>query len=85
LKLLVFSSPICQPCRRQHAELDEIIDENPDIPIQFLDITDPQNEDLVKEHDVMAVPTLVLLKNNEVIKRKTGVLNASQLKEFMKG
>jgi thioredoxin-like negative regulator of GroEL len=51
------------------------------IPVETVDIdADPTS---TTEFDIRGVPTVLLMNDNQVMKRRSGYMNAEQLKEFV--
>lgn len=77
-KLVIFSAHWCSPC----GQLKKTI-QNTDlgIPVETVDIdADPTS---TVEYDIRGVPTVLLMNDNQVMKRRSGYMNAEQLKEFV--
>jgi thioredoxin 1 len=76
--LVIFKAHWCQPCK-QLAKTVEGLDLG--IPVNTIDIdADPT---ATTEYNIRSVPTLLLIDDMQVIKRKTGNMTAEQLKEFI--
>ena len=79
MKLLKIYSDTCGPCKVLEKNLQLA-----NIEHESLNISSEQGEEIVDKYDVRAVPTLILLNdNNEVIKKYTGVMNIEDLKKFI--
>jgi thioredoxin 1 len=77
-KLVVFKAHWCQPCKQLSKTLQ---DTDLGIPVETVDIdADPT---ATTEYDIRGVPTLLLMSENQVMKRRSGYMNAQQLKEFV--
>lgn len=78
-KLVVFKAHWCAPCKM----LSKVIqDTDLGIPVETVDIdADPT---ATTEYDIRGVPTLLLMSDNQVMRRKSGYMNAEQLKEFVR-
>jgi thioredoxin-like negative regulator of GroEL len=51
------------------------------IPVETVDIdADPTS---TTEYDIRGVPTVLLMDENQVVKRRSGYMNSDQLKEFV--
>ena len=76
-----FSAAWCGPCQALSMTLKSIDDLN--IEIKEIDIDDEL--DLAAQYNIRSVPTLVVLEDGAEVRRKTGALNKTQIKEFING
>ena len=75
--LVIFKAHWCQPCK-ELAKTIEGVDLG--IPVNTVDIdADPT---ATTEFNIRGVPTLLLMEDMQVVKRKSGYMTAEQLKEF---
>ncbi len=78
--LVDFYATWCGPCRTMHPILDRLaatLGER--VTILRYDIDDPQNAELVAEHSVRSVPTIVIYRAGRVVWRGSGVVSADHL------
>ncbi len=75
--LLDFFASWCGPCRMVGPIIDEIAEENEHIVVGKVDV-DAQTE-LATKFQVYSIPTLVVLKNGEVLKQSTGAKSKAQI------
>ena len=75
--LLDFFASWCGPCRMVSPLLDEIAKERPDIKVVKVDID--QNPDLAMQYRVMTVPTLMVVKEGEIVKQSRGARPKGQI------
>lgn len=82
MKLLQFKASWCGPCKMQTKEFEE----NPvDTELVPIDV-DEDKEDLATKYNVRAVPTMVLVgDNDEVLNKWVGITKSSTINEFIKG
>lgn len=82
MKLLQFKAVWCNPCKMQTKEFKE----NPvDTELVPIDV-DEDKEDLATKYNVRAVPTMVLVgDNDEVLNKWVGITKSSTINEFIKG
>jgi thioredoxin 1 len=75
--LVVFKAHWCQPCKMLGKTLSET---DLGIPVSTIDIdADPT---ATVEYNIRGVPTVLLMQDNMVVKRKSGYMTSEQLKEF---
>lgn len=76
--LVIYSASWCNPCQQLKKTLQFV---DLEIPISIIDI----DEDPVSaaENAIRGVPTLLLMQDNMVVKRKSGYMNSEQLKDFV--
>ena len=68
--LVDFWAPWCGPCRVVAPVLEEIADERDDLRIVKLN-TD-ENPQVASTYQVLSIPTLILFKNGEAVKKVIG-------------
>lgn len=76
--LVIYSASYCTPCQQLKKTLQSI---DLGVPVNIIDI----DEDPVSasENAIRGVPTLLLMQDNMVVKRKSGYMNSEQLKDFV--
>lgn len=83
MKALKFSASWCGPCKM----LAQVIANAGDkitMPIEDVDIDN--NQDMAVKYGIRSVPTMVILDDSDnEITRKTGMMNETQLLQFLKG
>ncbi len=75
--LLDFWAPWCGPCRMVGPILDEIAGERSDILVAKVNI-DEQSE-LAAQYQVMSIPTLLVIKNGQIVNKAVGARSKDQL------
>ena len=76
-----FFATWCGPCKMVSPVVDEIAVEHPEIKVCKLDVD--RNMDLARTFQVMSVPTLVAMKDGQVINKTIGAASkANILKMF---
>lgn len=84
--LIDFYAEWCGPCKAlapQIIKLKELVGDSANII--KVDIDKPLNRSLVYEYNIQSVPTLIILHNEVVKWRHTGILSAPQIADVLKG
>lgn len=81
--LIDFFAEWCGPCKMQTPILHKIADEYSG-KMNFGAVNVEEAEDVAAKYEVQSIPTLMVFKNGEVVKRAEGMKNESQLKEWLK-
>ena len=75
--LLDFFAEWCGPCRMLSPVIEAIADERDDILVAKVNVD--ENAELAGKFGVVSIPTLVVLKDGEVVNRATGARPKSQV------
>ena len=68
--LLDFWAPWCGPCRMVVPIVEEIARERPDIKVGKVNVD--ENPELAAQFGVMSIPTLVVMKNGQIVSQAMG-------------
>jgi len=72
MKVLKFYGTWCQPCKLLDPIFEEI-EENYDVDIKHVDVDDDANAELMTEHSIRSLPTVVFLDDDgEIIETLVG-------------
>ncbi|MDE6024448.1 MAG: thioredoxin [Lachnospiraceae bacterium] len=80
--LVDFYADWCGPCKMMGPIIDEIASEAKDIKICKCNVDNAQG--LAESYNVMSIPTLILFKNGEVLKRSVGAIPKQSILDMMK-
>lgn len=79
--LLDFWAPWCGPCRMVGPVIEELSDECTDIKFAKVNVDD--ETEVAEKYGIMSIPTLILFKNGEVVKRASGARGKAELKAWL--
>ncbi len=72
----------CGPCQRLSPIIAQVAEEYGDKAIVGK-YNAENNEELLEKYGVRNIPTILFIKNGEVLQRLTGVVNATKIKEII--
>lgn len=81
LVLIDFWASWCGPCRMVGPIIDEIAGERQDIKVCKVNVDD--EPELASEFHIMSIPTLVVMKEGQVLKQSMGAKPKSQILDLL--
>jgi thioredoxin 1 len=75
--LVDFWAPWCGPCRVVHPILEEMMGEREDLRIVSLNVD--ENQQTAARYEVLSIPTMILFKDGELVKRVVGAMPKKRL------
>jgi len=79
-KLFYYSAPWCGPCKMLGPVMDEVAK---DIPVEKINID--YEIDRARAANVSSVPTVILVENEQEVRRFVGARSRQQINEFING
>lgn len=80
--LVDFWAPWCGPCQMLAPVIDEIA-EDYDGKLKVAKINIDEQIELAQEYKIMTIPTVLLMKNGEVIAKNYGAVPAEEMEDFI--
>lgn len=80
--IIDFWAEWCGPCKMLSPIIHEISDEVEDVKICKLNVD--ENQDLAIKYKVMTIPTIIAIKEGQVVDQTSGFMTKSALMEFIK-
>ncbi len=78
--LVDFWAPWCGPCRMVGPILDEIAEEREDLKICKINVD--EETELASQFQIMSIPTLLVVKNGEIVNKTLGARPKQQILEL---
>lgn len=80
--ILYFTADWCGPCRMFKYVINSFLNKYSN-SVNFIKINVDSNREVAIDYDISSVPTLLFIKNNILIKRKSGLLSESELEDLI--
>ena len=78
--LVDFFAVWCGPCRMFAPTFDEFAGDHDEIACVKIDVD--QNGEIARRYGIMSIPTIILFKNGEPVKKNIGTLDLEELEDF---
>lgn len=79
--LVKFWADWCGPCKMLAPAVEEIAESVENVKVCNVNVD--ENQDLAFKYAVMSIPTLILFKNGEAVKRLVGLVSKNEIMEFI--
>ncbi len=80
--LVDFYATWCGPCKMQSPILHEFKEEVGD-KVEIIKVDVDQNPEIAKDFGILSIPTLLLIKEGEVVEKSVGLSTKAQLSEML--
>lgn len=80
--LIDFYAEWCGPCKAYAPIIEKFASENNDIKVVKVNVDEAQ--DMAMKYQVMSIPTTLIIKNGQEIKRAVGMMSKTDLIEMVK-
>ena len=78
--LVDFFATWCGPCKMFAPTFDEFAEEHSEIECVKVDVDICR--DIARRYGIMSIPTIILFKNGEPVKKNVGTLDLEELEDF---
>ncbi|NOX45476.1 MAG: thioredoxin [Chlorobi bacterium] len=82
--LIDFSAEWCQPCKMMGPILKQVASEMGD-KVRILKVDVDRNQAIAQKWAISGVPTLMVFKNGKQLFRQSGVIQAGQIVQLLRG
>ena len=79
--LIDFWATSCGPCRMQSPVIEALAEERQDVHFTKMDVD--ENPNTAKELGIMAIPTLIIKKDGQIVDRLTGYTPKEKLDQIL--
>ena len=85
IEVIKFGAPWCGPCRMMEPTIESLINEYniEGSNVKIIDIDIDQNPEMGELHKIKTIPTLIFRINEEVIERKSGVMQKADIEKII--
>jgi len=80
IKVIDFWAPWCGPCKVLGPIIESVqehYDQNPDVEIEKVNVD--ENREMAMDFNVRGIPTVVIMKDGEVVKQFSGVKQKTEI------
>ena len=82
--LLDFYADWCGPCKMMSPIIDKIAEKTEGI-VKVGKVNTDENQKLAEKYEIMSIPTIMIIKNGEVLKKFIGVTSEDEIMKSING
>ena len=82
--ILEFFSNSCPPCLTMIPTMINIAKNNKDVKVVSINASEKESQEVVKKYSIQAYPTILIIKNGEVVKNFVGATNEENIMKALK-
>lgn len=79
--VLDFWAPWCGPCRMFTPTIEKFAEEHPEVMVGKVNVD--EQPALMQRYGIMSVPTLIILKGGEVVKKNLGAISKEAIEALL--
>ena len=79
--LLDFWADWCTPCKMLSPIIDELAEDHPEMKVGKVNID--EEKELAEQFKIMSIPTLLVFRSGDVVKRSTGLRTKAEILEML--
>ena len=83
LVILDFWATWCGPCKMYSPIIESFAEHNTSSDVVVGKIDCDEQKEVVTKYSIKSIPTTIVIKNSEVVERKTGVVSENDLNEIL--
>ncbi|MBR4953933.1 MAG: thioredoxin [Oscillospiraceae bacterium] len=79
--LLDFWADWCTPCKMLSPIIDELAEDHPEMKVGKVNVD--EEKELAEQFKIMSIPTLLVFRSGDVVKRSTGLRTKAEVLEML--
>ena len=83
ITIVDFYAEWCGPCKLITPILEELVENSQNVNLKKINVDFEESKDLVAEHSVRSIPTLLFMKDNKVLHKHVGSITKTKLEELL--
>ena len=79
--LLDFWADWCTPCKMLSPIIDELAEDHPEMKVGKVNVD--EEKELAEQFKIMSIPTLLVFRSGDIVKRSTGLRTKAEVLEML--